>query len=113
MEDVENEDAARDKPGPGEQIREANTAMDEEDVELVYDHTRFWRDKVMHCYFCYYHGPSIIVEMGAIIEEFDERASRVHTVLDAQGVDRRGKGSPPCGGSYSMGVLREPPPEMR
>jgi hypothetical protein len=27
------------------------------------------------------------------------------------GVDRHGKGSLPCDGSYSVGVLREPPPE--
>ena len=29
------------------------------------------------------------------------------------GVDTHGRGSPPYGGSYSVGVLREPPPEMR
>jgi hypothetical protein len=43
MEDVESEDTARDRPGPGEPIREASTATDEEDAELVYDHTRFRR----------------------------------------------------------------------
>jgi hypothetical protein len=51
MEDVESDDAARDRPVPSEPIREATTATDEEDVKLVYDHTHFWRDKVRHRYF--------------------------------------------------------------
>jgi hypothetical protein len=38
----------------------------------------------MRHYFCYYHRPRIIVKMGAIIEEFDERTLRVQAVLDAQ-----------------------------
>jgi hypothetical protein len=41
MEDVESDDAARDRPVPSEPIREACTATDEEDAELVYDHTCF------------------------------------------------------------------------
>jgi hypothetical protein len=77
MEDVESDDAARDSPGPGEPIREANTTTNEEDVELVYDHTLFQRDKVRHHYFHYYHRCRINVERGAIIEEFDESAPRV------------------------------------
>jgi hypothetical protein len=83
MEDVESDDAARDRPVPSELIIEANTATDEEDAELVYDHTYFPRDKVRHQYFCYYHGSRIIIERGATIEEFDERALRVRAVLDA------------------------------
>ena len=83
MEDVESNDAARHRLGPGEPIRETSTAMDEEDVELIYDHTHFQRDKIRRCYFHYYHGRWIIVERGAIIEEFEERALRVWAVLDA------------------------------
>jgi hypothetical protein len=45
MEDVESGDVARDRSGLGEPIREASTAMDKEDVELVYDHTLFQKDK--------------------------------------------------------------------
>jgi hypothetical protein len=45
MEDVESDDAARDRLLPSEPIREANTATDEEDAELVYNHTHFRRDK--------------------------------------------------------------------
>jgi hypothetical protein len=41
MEDVESDDAGRNRSGPGEPIREANTATNEEDAKLVYDHTRF------------------------------------------------------------------------
>ena len=82
MEDVESDDVARHKPSPGEAIRKASTTTNEEDAELVYNHTRFWRDKVMHCYIRYYHGQMIIVKKGAIIEEFDECASRVQAVLD-------------------------------
>jgi hypothetical protein len=41
MEDMESDDIARDRPGPGEPIREASTTTDEEDAELVYDHTHF------------------------------------------------------------------------
>ena len=85
MKDVESDDAARHRPGPSEPIREASTATDEEDAELVYDHTHFWRDKVRRRYFCYYHGCMIIVKRGTIIEEFDECASRVWIVLDAKG----------------------------
>jgi hypothetical protein len=54
-------------------------------VELVYDHTRFWRDKIRRRYFSYYHERRIIIERGATIEEFDERAPRVWAILDAQG----------------------------
>jgi hypothetical protein len=77
MGEVEGDDTAKDRLGPGEPIREASTAMNEEDAELVYDHNRFQRDKVKRRYFCYYHGCKIIIERGAIIEEFDERAPRV------------------------------------
>jgi hypothetical protein len=48
MEDMESDDAARDKPVPREPIREASIATDEEDAKLVYEHTRFRRDKVRH-----------------------------------------------------------------
>jgi hypothetical protein len=65
MEDVESDDAARDKPGPGKPIREANTAIDKEDAKLVYNHTYFRSDKVRCRYFRYYHGCKIIVERGA------------------------------------------------
>jgi hypothetical protein len=41
MEDVKSNDIARDRPVPGEPIREASIATDEEDTELVYDHTHF------------------------------------------------------------------------
>jgi hypothetical protein len=85
MEDVGSDNTVRDKPVPGVSIREASTATDEEDVDLVYYHTRFRRDKVKRQYFCYYHGRRIIVERGATIEDFDERASRIRAVLDAQG----------------------------
>jgi hypothetical protein len=88
MEDADrftSDDVARDKLGPGEPIKEASTAMDEEDAELVYDHTRFKRGKISYRYFHYYHRRRIIVEKGAIIEEFDERAPRVWAVLEAPG----------------------------
>jgi hypothetical protein len=85
MEDVESDNTARDRPGPGEPIREASTATDEEDAELVYDHTRFRRDKVRRHYFHYYHGRRIIVGREAIIEEFDECTPRVQAMLEAQG----------------------------
>jgi hypothetical protein len=84
MEDVGSDDIARDKPVPGELIREASTATNEEDSKLVYDHTRFCREKARRQYFHYYHGRRIIIERGVTIEEFDERASRVRAVLDAQ-----------------------------
>jgi hypothetical protein len=83
MEDVESDDAARDRPVPGEPIREVTTSMDEEDAKLVYDHTLFRRDKVRHRYFCYYHEHMIIIERGATMEEFDKCALRVWAVLDA------------------------------
>ena len=35
MEDVEGDDVAKNRPGLGEPIREASTATDEEDAELV------------------------------------------------------------------------------
>jgi hypothetical protein len=46
MEDVESDDATRDRLVLGKPIREASTAMDGEDAELVYEHTHFWKDKV-------------------------------------------------------------------
>jgi hypothetical protein len=85
MEDVESDNAARDMPILGELIKEASTTTDEDKAELVYDHTHFRRDKVRHLYFCYYHEHKIIIEKGATIEEFHERALRVRVVLDAQG----------------------------
>jgi hypothetical protein len=85
MEDVESGDAAKDRSGPGDPIREASTATDEEDAKLVYDHTLFQKDKVRRRYFHYYHGRMIIVERGAIIKEFDECTLRVRAVMDSQG----------------------------
>jgi hypothetical protein len=41
MEDMESNDTARDRPVRGEPIKDASTAIDEEDAELVYDHTHF------------------------------------------------------------------------
>jgi hypothetical protein len=55
MEDVESDDDARDRLVPDEPIREAGTATNEEDAKLVYNHTRFWRDKVRRRYLRYYH----------------------------------------------------------
>jgi NACalpha-BTF3-like transcription factor len=60
MEDAESDDTAKDRLVPSELIREANTATDEEDVELVYNHTHFQRDKVRRQYFRYYPGRKII-----------------------------------------------------
>ena len=85
MEEVDIDDTTRDKPVPSEPIRGASTTTDKEAIELVYDHTRFWRDKVRRRYFRYYHGRRIIVEKGAVIEEFDKRAPRVRAVSNAQG----------------------------
>jgi hypothetical protein len=85
MEDVNGDDAAKDRPITGEPIREASTDTDEEDSELVYDHTRFRRDKAKRRYFHYYHGRRIIIKRGATIEEFNERAPRVRAMVDAQG----------------------------
>jgi hypothetical protein len=85
MEDVDGDDATRDKPVTGELIIETNTATNEEDSELVYNHTHFRRDKTRCRYFRYYHVPKIIIKRGAAIKEFNERASRVRAVLDAQG----------------------------
>jgi hypothetical protein len=83
MENVEVDDAAKDKPVPGEPIKEASTAKDEEDAKLVYDHTCFWKDNVRRRYFHYYHGRRIIIERGAAIEELDECAPRIRAVLDS------------------------------
>jgi hypothetical protein len=65
MEDVESDDAVRDRPVLSEPISEASTGTNEEDAELVYYHTRFQRDKVRCRYFCYYHGCKIIIERRA------------------------------------------------
>jgi hypothetical protein len=83
MEDIDGDDDTRDRPVTGEPIREANTTTDEEDSELVYDHTCFRRDKARRRYFRYYHGCRIIIVKGADIEEFDECVSRVRAVQDA------------------------------
>ena len=85
MEEAASDDTTRDRPVPGEPIRGASMATGEEDEDLVYDRTRFWRDKVRNCYFRYYHGHWIIMERGVVVEEFDELAPRVRAVLDAQG----------------------------
>ena len=85
MEETARDDTTRDRPIPGEPIRGASTATDEEDEDLVYDRTRFRRNKVRRRYFHYYHGRWIIVEIGAVVEEFDERTPRVRAVLDAKG----------------------------
>jgi hypothetical protein len=85
MEDVESADAAKDRSSPSELIREASSTTDKDDAKLVYDHTRFQKDKVRRRYFHYYHRCRIIVERRAIIEEFDECTPRVQAMLDAQG----------------------------
>jgi hypothetical protein len=81
--DTESDDTVGGRPVPGEPIRKGSTATDRDDDDLVYDHTRFRRDKIKRRYTLYYHGCRIIIERGAAIEEFDERASRVRAVLDA------------------------------
>jgi hypothetical protein len=111
MEDTESDDVAKDRPGPGEPIREASTTTDKKDAELVYIHTRLQRDKVRRRYFRYYHGCRIIVERGDTIEEFDEHTLRVWGSAGCPGVDRHGRESLPYDGSDCVGVLREPPPE--
>jgi hypothetical protein len=83
--DTKSDDTAGGRPVPGEPIREGSTATDRDDDDLVYDHTRFQWDKVKRQYTRYYLGRRIIIERGAAIEEFDERASRIRVVLDAQG----------------------------
>ena len=62
-----------------------STATNEEDKDLVYDRTHFWRDKVRCHYFRYYHEHRVIVERGAVVGEFDQHTPRVWAVLDAQG----------------------------
>jgi hypothetical protein len=84
IEDVGSDNTVKDRPVPDAPIKEASIATNEEDADLVYDHTRFRRDKVKCRYFRYYHGCKIILERGAAIEEFDERAPRIRAVLDAQ-----------------------------
>jgi hypothetical protein len=71
---TESDDTIGGGPVPGELIHEGSTATDRDDDDLVYDHTRFRWDKVRHRYTRYYHGRRIIIERGAAIEEFDERA---------------------------------------
>jgi hypothetical protein len=83
--ETESDDTAGGRPVLGEPIREGSTATNRDDDDLVYDHTCFWRDKVRRRYTRYYHGRRIIIEGGAAIEEFNERALRVRAVLDAQG----------------------------
>jgi hypothetical protein len=43
---TESDDTAKGRPAPGELIREGNTATDRDDDDLVYNQTRFWRDKI-------------------------------------------------------------------
>jgi hypothetical protein len=81
---AESDDTARGGPVPGEPIRKGSAATDKDDDDLVYNHTRFRRDKVKPRYTHYYHGRRIIIERGATIEEFDEHTPRVRAVLDAQ-----------------------------
>ena len=83
MEEAASDDTTKNRPVPEEPIRGANTATNKEDEDLVYDGTRFRRDKVKRRYFRYYHGRRIIMERGAVVEEFDEHALRVRVVLDA------------------------------
>jgi hypothetical protein len=113
MEDMESDDATKDRPILGELIREASTTMDEEDAELVFNHTRFRRDKVKRRYFRYYHGRRIIIERGATIEEFDECTPREQAVLDAQGWIDMVEDHRSAMLCHSVGVLCKPPPETR
>jgi hypothetical protein len=83
--DTESDDTVGGRLVPGKLIREGSTAIDRGDYDLVYVHTCFQRDKVKRRYTRYYHGRGIIIERGATIEEFDERASKVRAMLDVQG----------------------------
>jgi hypothetical protein len=83
--DTESDDTAEGRPVSIEPVREGSTTTDRDDDDLVYDHTCFRWDKVRRQYTRYYHGCRIIIERGAAIKEFDERAPRVRVVLDAQG----------------------------
>jgi hypothetical protein len=85
MTDAESDNIVGDGPVPGELFKEASITTNEEDAELVYDHSHFRRDKVRRQYFRYYHGRKIIIKKGAAIEEFDECAPSVWAMLDAQG----------------------------
>jgi hypothetical protein len=85
MEDVEANDTASTGSDSGRLIRKANNATNMEDEHLVYDWMRFRRDKVWRCYNLYYSGRKVIVEQGATVLVFDDRALRVRAVLSAQG----------------------------
>jgi hypothetical protein len=83
MEDVEADDPiGSDSGGP---IREANSATNKEDDNLIYDWEHFRNNKAQCRYDYYYNGCRIVVELGVDVADLDARAPRVRAVLDSQG----------------------------
>ena len=77
MEDVGTDDTAgsmSDSKGP---IKEAYSATDEEDDNLIYNQERYRRNKAWRHYDFYYWDRRVIVERGVVMLDFDECAPKV------------------------------------
>jgi cation diffusion facilitator CzcD-associated flavoprotein CzcO len=83
MEDVGTDDTVGSGSDSKGLVREASTATNEEDEHLVYDRTRFRKDKIQRCFNLYSSRRRVIIERGVEVAEFDERALRVRAVLEA------------------------------
>jgi hypothetical protein len=72
-------------PGPEAPVADGSNAIDLDDADLVYDHTRFRKYKAYRRFTDDYRGRRVVVERGLIVTDFDERAPRIRAVLEAQG----------------------------
>jgi hypothetical protein len=62
MEDVEADDTSSSGTNSGGPIKEASSATDDKDKNVIYDWECFRKDKVWRHYNLYYRGLMIIVE---------------------------------------------------
>jgi hypothetical protein len=72
-------------PGPEAPVADNSSATDSDDADLVYDHTCFRKYKAYRRFTDDYKGCRVAVERGLVVIDFDERASHIRAVLEAQG----------------------------
>jgi hypothetical protein len=82
MEDIDEAPASRQDAAGF--IKEANSAIDEGDDDLIYDKDCFQKYKPQQRYKAYIDR-LMVVEMGVDIADLDVRAPQIRVVLDAQG----------------------------
>ena len=83
MEDVETDDTTGSGSNSRGPIKEASSATDAEDDNLIYDRERLRKNKARRRYNFYNRDRRVIIERGVVVSDFDDCALRVRAALNA------------------------------